>query len=64
MNPGKFPNDLDAFFAWPVTDQSAWLIGELLRCMVERWEAHHGDQIARYLDDLRPPPRDPLHPWR
>ncbi|MBU0500949.1 MAG: hypothetical protein KJ558_03160 [Gammaproteobacteria bacterium] len=64
MIPDDLPNDLDAFLAWPVTDQSAWLIGERLRCMAERREGHHGDQIARHLNDARPPPRDPLHPWR
>jgi hypothetical protein len=64
MNPDDFfTDDLDAFLGWPVTDESAWLIHELLRLIAERWAAHHGDQIMRYLDDHRLPPRDPDHPW-
>ena len=64
MNPDDFStDDLDAFFGWPVTDQSAWLINELLHRMAELWEGHHLAQIMRYADDHRPPPRDPEHPW-
>ena len=63
MNPDDLPNDLDAFLGWPVTDEAAWLIDELLRLIAERWEANHTGQITRYLEDHRPPPSDPEHPW-
>jgi len=57
-------DDLDAFLGWPVTDQSAWLIAQLLHLIAARWEDHHSAQIMRYLNDRRPPPRDPEQPWR
>jgi len=39
----------------PVTDQSAWLIAELLRLIGQRWDANRASQIRRYLDGHRPP---------
>jgi len=64
MNPDDFPADLDAFLAWPVTDEGAWIVAELLQRIAACWEDHHAAQIQRYRDDHRPPPRDPEHPWR
>jgi hypothetical protein len=64
MIPEDFSTDLDAFLDWPVTDESAWLIAELLRQMAQCWENNHFSQIRRYLHDNRPPPKDPQAPWR
>jgi len=55
--PDDVPDDLDAFLGWPVTDESAWLIAELLNRIAERWESHHLAQILRYQDNCR------LHSW-
>jgi hypothetical protein len=63
MMPDDFSGDLDFFIDWPVNDESAWLIGNILYLIALRWEDHHFAQILRYINEHRPPPDDPDHPW-
>lgn len=57
-------SEIEELLDRPISDETAYCIGELLRALVEDWEERHFSQMRRYCKDHSPPPRDPEHPWR